>query len=310
LSINLSLIIPAYNEVDRLAAGFERLAPTLKLLGPSSVEVIVIDDGSSDGTLKRAHEVYGHLEHALFVQQPSNLGKGAALKLGIALARGNNVITLDADMAIDTAGLPNFVDALHDVAIAPGSRAVSGNIVYDSWVRTLAGRAFNRLVRHYAQTTLRDTQCGCKAFQLGPARILALLAMIDGFAFDVEMLFLANQLGLSMRPIPVTWHDVQGSSVRPAHEARTMLRDIRHLRSTRYENPVVELPYSVSVDDVAPLAREARLQGLVLARSDTNVLLVLDRDGALGGLGIAAALKGSLRTAQLGELKNRSFEAV
>jgi dolichyl-phosphate beta-glucosyltransferase len=310
LSINLSLIIPAFNEVDRLAAGYERLAPTLATMDLSGVEIIVIDDGSSDGTLKRAHEIYGRLEHTLFVQQPSNLGKGAALKLGIALAQGTNVVTLDADMAIDTEGLSNFVTALHDVAIAPGSRAIEGSIVYDSWLRTIAGRAFNSLVRHYAQTTLRDTQCGCKAFQRGPARILALLSMIDGFAFDVEMIYLANQLGLSMQPIPVTWHDVEGSSVRPAHEARTMLGDIRHLRSTRYENPVVELPQSVSAHDVAPLAREARLQGLVLARNESNVLLVLGRDGALGGLGIAAALKGSLRTSQLEELKNRTYEAV
>lgn len=276
----------------------------------SGVEIIVIDDGSSDGTLKRAHEIYGHLEHTLFVQQPSNLGKGAALKLGIALAQGTNVVTLDADMAIDTAGLPNFVTALRDVAIAPGSRALEGSIVYDSWLRTIAGRAFNSLVRHYAHTTLRDTQCGCKAFQRGPARILALLSMIDGFAFDVEMIYLANQLGLSMQPISVTWHDVEGSSVRPAHEARTMLGDIRRLRSTRYENPVVELSQSVSAHDVAALAREARLQGLVLARNESNTLLVLGRDGALGGLGIAAALKGSLRTSQLEELKNRTYEAV
>lgn len=306
----LSLVIPAYNEAERLAVGYERLWPTLTSMDPSTVEVIVIDDGSSDDTLKRAHEIYGHLEHALFVQQPTNLGKGAALRLGIALARGANVITVDADMAIDPGQLPAFVTALHYSALVPGSRALSGDINYDARLRTVAGAAFNRLVRHYTGTTLRDTQCGCKGFQIGPARLLALLAMIDGFAFDVEMLFLADRLGLSVQPLLVTWQDVGGSSVRPSRDAWSMLRDIRELKKTRYENPVVELATSVTASDVAPLAKEARLHGLVIARNDRDALLVLGRDGALGGLGIASALGGTLRTAQLEELTQRRYEAV
>lgn len=192
----------------------------------------------------------------------------------------------------------------------PGSRALSGDINYNARLRTFAGAAFNRLVRHYTGTTLRDTQCGCKGFQLGPARLLALLAMIDGFAFDVEMLYLADKLGLSVRPLLVTWQDVGGSSVRPARDAWSMLRDIRELKKTRYENPVVELPATVSVGNVAPLAKDARLHGLVIARNDHDALLVLGRDGALGGLGIASALHGTLRTARLDELTQRHYEAV
>jgi len=310
VSVALSLVIPAYNEAERLGVGFERLWPTLATMDPSTVEIIVIDDGSSDETLKRAHEVYGHMEHVLFVQQPSNLGKGAAVRLGIALARGTYVITVDADMAIDPVQLPNFVSALHDSALVPGSRALSGDIKYDARLRTFAGATFNRLVRHYSGTTLRDTQCGCKGFQLGPARLLALLAMIDGFAFDVEMLYLAQRLGLSVSPLLVTWQDVRGSSVRPGRDAWTMVRDIRGLKRTRYENPVVELSASVGASDVARLAKEARLHGLVLARNDHDALLVLGRDGALGGLAIASALSGTLRTARLDELTRRRYEAV
>lgn len=310
MTLSLSVVIPAYNEAERLAVGYERLSPTLTAMDPSSVEVIVIDDGSSDDTLKRAHDVYGHLEHARFVQQPSNLGKGAALRLGIALAHGSNVITADADMAIDPRQFPDFVAALVDNALVPGSRALTGDIVYDARLRTVAGAAFNRMVRHYTGTTLRDTQCGCKGFQLGPARLLALLAMIDGFAFDVEMLYLAQRLGLSVRPLLVTWQDVGDSSVRPGHDAWSMLQDIRGLQKTHYENPVVELPATVSVSDVAPLANEARLHGLVIARNDHNALLVLGRDGALGGLSLASSLGGNLRTARLDELNQRSYEAV
>ena len=310
MSIDLSLIVPAYNEAERLLVGYQRLTPTLDELGHDNVEVIVVDDGSSDNTMVRAHEVYGHLEHARFVQQPRNLGKGAALRLGIALAKGTNIITADADMAIDPRHFPEFVASLYDSEFVPGSRAVSGRIHYDHHLRTWAGAAFNRLVRHYARTSVRDTQCGCKGFQLGAARVLALLSMIDGFAFDVELLYLADRLGLSITPLPVTWQDVRGSSVRPLHDAWSMLRDIRSLSSTPYENPVVELSTSVTPSDVAPLAASARLQGLVLARGETNALLVLGRDGALGGLGIATGLHGSLRTAPLDELKGRDFQAV
>lgn len=310
MSVDLSIIVPAYNEGERLLVGFQRLAPTLDHLGEYNVEIIVVDDGSSDNTMARAHEVYGHLEHARFVQQPTNLGKGAALRLGIALAKGTYVITADADMAIDPRHFPDIVTALHDSEVVPGSRVISGSIRYDHHLRTWAGAIFNRLVRHYARTPLRDTQCGCKGFQLGPARVLALLSMINGFAFDVELLYLAKQLGLGVTPLLVTWQDVRGSSVRPLHDAWSMLRDIRKLSSTRYEILVVEVSASVTPSDVAPLASAARLQGLVLAHNDEDALLVLGRDGALGGASIAAALKGSLRTAKLDELKGRYFEAV
>ncbi|HVB52333.1 MAG TPA: glycosyltransferase [Acidimicrobiales bacterium] len=310
MSVTLSLVIPAYNESERLRVGYERLAPALAQLGPSNVEVIVVDDGSSDHTLQSAHEIYGHLEHALFVQQPKNFGKGAAMRLGMALARGRNVVTLDADMAIDPRHLFDVVTALETSALVPGSRAVNGHINYDKRLRTLAGDAFHLLVRHYTGTTLRDTQCGFKGFQLGAARVLALLAMVDGFAFDVEALYLADQLGLSVQPLHVSWKDVGGSSVHPGHVAWTMVRDIRSFKSTRYENPVVELAPSVTSSEVDALAREARTQGLVLARGTENTLLVLGRNDALAGLGIAATLKGTLRTAQLGELRGRLFEAV
>jgi dolichyl-phosphate beta-glucosyltransferase len=308
--IDLTLVIPAFNERARLQAGYDRLSPTLELLGESNVEVIVVDDGSSDNTLKRAHEVYGHLEHALFLQQPANLGKGAALRLGMGLARGSNVITADADMAIDPGQFPLFTTALLSSDFVPGTRAVAGRIAYGSRLRTVGGSVFHRFVHHYTHTGQRDTQCGCKGFQLGPARLLALLAMVDRFAFDVELYYLADQLGLRVKPLLVTWQDVPASSVRPMHDAWTMLRDIRGIRTTHYENIVVELAPDVSVEEIAKVARDARLQGLVLARGDENALLVVGRNGGPGGLGVASVLGGTLRTTNLTELRGRSYEAV
>lgn len=310
MSIDLSIVIPAYNEADRLAEGHRRLAPVLDGLGALEVEIVVIDDGSSDETMLRARQVYGHFAHTQFVQQPANRGKGAALRLGLRLAQGRHVITTDADMAIDPIHIPEFIAALEHADLVPGSRAHDGLLTYETRWRTFAHGAFNQLVRHYTRTSLRDTQCGAKGFRLGPARLLSLVTTVDRFAFDVEILFVAQRLGLTIEPLNVTWTDVAGSSVRPGHDAWSMLRDIRALRRTHYENPVVELATSVSVEDVAPLARQTRVRGLVLARAEQGSLLVLGRDDAVAGLGIASALKGTLRTATLDELRGRALEAL
>jgi glycosyltransferase involved in cell wall biosynthesis len=310
VTITTSLVIPAYNESLRLAAGFERLRPVLDEMDPEQIEVIVVDDGSSDDTLQVAHAVYGHLPHVLFVQQPENRGKGAAVRLGISVARAPIVIATDADLSIRPIHLPEFVLALRDNPLVPGSREDNNDDGYDTFVRTLAGRVFNRLVRHYTGTKLRDTQCGCKGFQLGPARILGLLGFYDRFVYDAEMLYLADQLGIAIRPIPVTWDDIAGSTVHVGRDSLQMIRDLRTLRRRKYENPAVELKADVAVRTIDEAARASRVQGLVVARSENNALVVLPRDGAVAGVGIASALGGSLRTTGLAELRGRTFDAV
>ena len=309
-TVTTSIVIPAYNESLRLANGYERLRPVLEQLGVASTEVIVVDDGSSDDTLHVAHDVYGHLPERLFVQLPRNLGKGAAVRLGIGLARGANVIAADADMAIRPEYFPQILDALAFAPLAPGSRSSHGRIDYESALRTVAGGIFHGLVRHYAGTHVRDTQCGCKGFRLGPARLLALLGMINRFAYDAELFYLADQLGLAVNPVSVEWDDVAGSSVKVSRASLNMLGDLRHLHRTRYENPVIELEPGVDARKVRKASRQARLQGLVLARGHDLDLLVLARDGALGGLSVATELGGRLRTAELSEFRGRSLEAV
>jgi hypothetical protein len=126
----------------------------------------------------------------------------------------------------------------------------------------------------------------------------------------VELFYLADQLGVSMMPLLVTWQDVTGSSVHPGKVARAMIRDIRDIRNTRYENLAIEVAPDIAVETIAPLAREARLNGLVLARGDHDALLVVGRDGGLAGVSIATALGGSLRPTTLAELRGRSYEAV
>jgi hypothetical protein len=145
---------------------------------------------------------------------------------------------------------------------------------------------------------------------LGPARILGLLGFYDRFAYDAEMFYLADQLGLTIRPIPVTWDDIAGSTVQVGRDSIQMMRDIRSLRHRKYENPVVVLAADVEVTAVDDAARASRVQGTVVARNAENALVVLPRDGAVAGVGIAAALGGSLRTAGLAELRGRTYDAV
>ncbi|HXC19413.1 MAG TPA: glycosyltransferase [Acidimicrobiales bacterium] len=310
MTISTSLVIPAFNESRRLAAGFERLRPVLEVMGPEETEIVLVDDGSTDNTRQIAHDVYGHLPHVLIVQQPQNRGKGAAVRLGISVASAPLVITTDADLSIRPVHLPEFVVALHDSPLVPGSREQDTVDGYDTFVRNLASRTFNRLVRHYTGTKLRDTQCGCKGFQLGPARILGLLGFYDRFAYDAETLYLAGRLGLAVQPLAVTWDDIAGSTVHVVRDSLQMIRDLRTLSRRRYENPVVELAADVDARSVNEAARSSRVQGLVVARGEENALVVLPRDGAVAGVGIAAALGGSLRTASLTELRGRTYDAV
>ncbi len=308
--LTATLVIPAYNEATRLADGYRRLAPVLEVLGPDQVEVILVDDGSRDATLAVAREVYAPLPHRLVVSQPTNRGKGAAVRLGLGLASGPRVAVLDADMAIDPECLPAILDHLDEADLAPGSRAVDGVVRYDSRLRTLSGAVFNRLVRHYTDTTARDSQCGAKGLRLGPARILAALARVDGFAYDVEFLYLARQLGLTSAPVPVTWRDVRGSSVRLGRDSLAMVRDLRGLRGTAYANPAVVLDARTALGDVEDATRDTRALGPVLARGADDAVVVLARDDALAAVTVAQRLGGRVATVGVDDLRGRVFDAL
>lgn len=305
-----SLVIPAFNEGLRLAAGFERLRPSLEVLGSETTEIVMVDDGSSDDTLRVAHEVYGHLEHFRLVQHPHNMGKGAAVRTGLAHARGARVIVTDADMSIRPTHFVDVFDALVRAPVAPGSRALGGRIEYTTRARTISGSVFHAVVRHYTKTTIRDTQCGCKGFQLAAGRLLALLGFVTGFAYDVELFYLARRLDFVVEPVAVTWDDIGGSKVSILNAKSTLVEDLRNIPRTRYECPVVVLAADAALGDVRRAAIESRTSGLVVARSRDDALVVLARDAAVAALGIAESLGGTLRTATLDELRGRDLEAV
>lgn len=310
VSTTQSLVIPAYNEARRLAAGFQRLAPVLQVLGTSLTEIVMVDDGSSDETMRVAHQVYGHLEHFRLVQHPHNLGKGAAVRTGIAHATSAKVIVTDADMSIRPEHFADILAHLDRSSFAPGSRARASKIHYDSLFRTFSGNAFHSMVRHYTSVAVRDTQCGCKGFDLATGRLLAHFGFINSFAYDVELFYLANQLQLRTSPVEVTWDDIGGSTVSLAHGKFELFTDLRRLGRTRYQCPVIEVNGHVDIEQVRRAALHARAVGLVVARSAHSALIVTPRQSAVAAVGIAQSLGGAVRTTTPLELQGCVLEAV
>lgn len=224
----LSLIIPAYNEAVRLPPFLDSALAWLAA-SKMSHEVIVVDDGSTDG-MAALLEMRSDPRFVL-IRQPANRGKGAAVRTGMQAARGRVRMFADADGATTMEELPALLGAVNagaDIAIA--SREGGNKVVKVSAVRKFLGRWFNRVVRMGAVRGLRDTQCGFKLYANARAWGLFELAREDGYAFDVEVLFLAQKHGLKIAEVPVNWTEIPGSKVSVWRDGMRMLRAVRRVK--------------------------------------------------------------------------------
>ena len=206
----LSVVIPAYNEAERLPATLARVRAYLDARG-EDYEIVVVDDGSSDATAERAAA-----DGARVVRNQGNRGKGYSVRRGMLLATGARRLMTDADLSTpieDLQHLERALDAGHQVAIA--SRALPGSNVevHQGAFRELSGRAFNLLVRALLLPGLRDTQCGFKLFAAEAAQAAFSRCRLDGFSFDVEALYVARLRGLRVAEVPVTWRNDAASRV-------------------------------------------------------------------------------------------------
>ena len=228
--LDLSVVIPAYNEARRLGSTLDRVVEYLQGREVSH-EVLVVDDGSIDGTaaLVEAHPGAG----VRLVRQPENRGKGAALRRGVAESRGRRVLLCDADLSTPIEELPALerrLDAGAGVAI--GSRGVEGSDVrrHQPVYRELMGKTFNRIIRVLGVRGLADTQCGFKLLDGDVARSLFPDVRTQGFAFDVELLWLARRRGHRVEEVGVAWLDSPDSRVHPLFDSAAMLRDVVLMR--------------------------------------------------------------------------------
>ena len=291
--VPLTLVIPTFNEAGRLNDGLARLrdAALHGAVDLSTTEVLFVDDGSTDDTFAAARRHAAALPCARVIAHPRNLGKGAAVRSGVLQARGARVAFADADMAIDPTLLPALLGALDAAPFAVGSRAVEGHVDYGSRLRTEAGRAFNLAVRTVGGVDLTDTQCGFKGFRRGEALLLSHLQTTLGYAFDVELLWLAGRLSLDVAIVPVTWVDVPGSSVRVLRDSTRMLADVvLSRRRTR----------RVAIADVHEAWAGPAPQGTVLVQGGGRRLLC----GAVGDLGAIRRHLGVASCARLATLED------
>jgi hypothetical protein len=240
--LTLSLVIPCFNEAERLEDGVARLRVALDAgaIVPTTTEFVVVDDGSSDATTAVARALFSPFPHVRLVRLPRNVGKGGAVRAGVAVASAPIIAFADADMAIDPAQTPQFVGNLATADVAIGSRAASGaSVDRSSLHRSLMNRTFNALVNVLTGVGLADTQCGFKAFRAPVAKLLFHCSITERFAFDVEVLSLARKFGLVITEVPVHWLRVPGSQIRPWTDARSMAGDVyRAGRSATLGKPV------------------------------------------------------------------------
>jgi dolichyl-phosphate beta-glucosyltransferase len=225
-TIALSIVIPAYNEAHRLPASLE-LAHTFLNAGGLRAEVLIVDDGSEDGTAAVVEAAQRNWP-ALKLLRQAHAGKGAAVRLGVAQAVGGQIALADADFSMPITEFRLFMpDALGDYDIAIASREAPGARRYgEPEYRHIMGRVFNRLVQWLLLPGIEDTQCGFKFLRRAVAQDIIQQLTIDGWGFDVELLYIARRHGYTIREIGVPWRYGFDSRVSPLRDTLTMIRDI------------------------------------------------------------------------------------
>ena len=228
----LSIVIPAYNEENRLGSSLKRLQDFLDNYSPE-VEVIVVDDGSTDNTRAVAENFKGRIKNLKIVGFEMNQGKGFAVKAGFETATGEIVVFTDADFSTPINEIEKLVGKINegnDIAI--GSRAVNRELVtrHQSFLRESLGRLANILIQMLAVPGVKDTQCGFKAFRKETAEKLFSEQKIHRFAFDIELLYLAQKNHLKIAEVAVSWENSPDSKVSTLGDSLQSLVDLVRVR--------------------------------------------------------------------------------
>lgn len=226
---HLSVVVPTYNEEQRIGAFISEIAAEATRLGVSC-EVVVADDGSGDRTREIVRTVAAGDGRVRLVEAPHR-GKGAAVRRGFAAARGNWIFMADADLSMPPDNLERFLDAVRRPPvphIVIGSREASGaKRIDEPWSRHMIGRLFNLLVQAVAVPGIHDTQCGYKLLSADAVTTLTPHLTIDGFAFDVELLMLARRAGFDVREVGITWYCRRDTRVRMGRGAAAFMDVVR-----------------------------------------------------------------------------------
>jgi dolichyl-phosphate beta-glucosyltransferase len=225
----ISIIIPAFNEEERLGNSLQVIMDYFRDK-PFETEIVVVDDGSSDSTVKIA----GEFPEVKVIPQPRNMGKGAAVRRGMLESTGGLRIFTDADLSTPIYETTKIIDKIREgFDIVAGSRAVDYGMIrkHQPFYREFMGKTFNQIVQLLVIRGIKDTQCGFKGFTARAAETIFSKAKIDGFSFDVEALFLGKKAGFKIAEVPVEWYNDERSKVNPVWDSLNMFREILRIKS-------------------------------------------------------------------------------
>ena len=226
----LSIIIPAYNEERRLPYTLEQIFSFLKEQSYTA-EILVVENGSKDGTIEIASK-FARRYSNLYVFQEKQPGKGNAVSHGMREARGEYRFMCDADLSMPIAELKKFLPPfLNGTDIAIASREVQGAVRYNEpYLRHLTGRVFNLLIRLLVLPGLQDTQCGFKCFHAQVAEEIFQYQTLSGWAFDVEILYIAQKKGYHIREVPINWYFNADTKISVLKDSWQMFMDLLTIR--------------------------------------------------------------------------------
>lgn len=226
----LTIIIPAYNEERRLPMTLPIVVDFAKEQG-YPVEVVVVDNASTDRTAEIVRAVMAEHPIVSLLYQPIR-GKGAAVRKGMLEGRGEYLFICDADLAMPVEQVTRFLPPVlsdYDIAIAsreaPGARRFN-----EPWYRHLMGRVFNAIVRLLAVPGIQDTQCGFKCFRREVARDLFSVQVLDGWTFDVEVIYIARRRGYHIVEVPIDWYYGEGSRLSLLWDSWNMFWEVIRIR--------------------------------------------------------------------------------
>jgi dolichyl-phosphate beta-glucosyltransferase len=226
MSVELSVVIPAYDEATRVEPGLRRAAAYLQRRG-IAYELLVVDDGSRDDTAQVAATA-----GARVLRHERNRGKGAAVRTGVLASAGARVLLSDADFSTPIEELEKLEPRLREADLVVGSRALADSVITERQpiYRELMGKSFNVLIRCLGVRGFHDTQCGFKLAQGEVARALCTELTVAGFAYDVELIWLALERGLRVSEVGVVWANSPDSRVHPIRSSLGMIRDVLLMR--------------------------------------------------------------------------------
>ncbi|MSR76848.1 MAG: glycosyltransferase family 2 protein [Candidatus Omnitrophica bacterium] len=231
MEIHLSIIVPFYNEENRLRLSLPLILAFIRQQ-PFVTELILSNDGSTDHSMAVVSEILKNESYRV-LSEPVNQGKGNAVKRGMLAAQGRYVLFSDADLSTPLEEILRFIpyfDKGYDIVIGSRSLASSKVEVHQNALRELMGRVFNLSAQCLTFKNIRDSQCGFKCFTQSAARALFSLQQIPGFAFDAEILYLAQKMGYRIQEEPVLWRNETQSRVKLFSDPIKMFWDLLRIR--------------------------------------------------------------------------------